>query len=294
MNVLKIVTQKNILFVFLLFVFSVTRLQAQVIIGSFSEVNKNTQKIKVLKVEYNENTSFIPKITQQHKGILYVSDDFSFYKTEFNFEKINAKEIRSENRNIIIIDSDDGNEYFSEIIVNRKEKILTEYLFEDMTLKKYFAVYEKQPDMKWELLEDEKQINDYKCKKAKTTFRGRTYEVWYTPEIPVSVGPWKFNGLPGLILSVTDSTDNFYSWEVASIKHSEEEYFDFQENINNKSKFQKISYQEFDEKFIEARKDDFKAKKARVSRDAGAYFRFDTLSNKEPINEWRTQTNFEF
>ncbi|WP_155952925.1 GLPGLI family protein [Prevotella sp. HUN102] len=38
------------------------------------------------------------------------------------------------------------------------------------------------------------------CKKATADFRGRHWEVWYTEQIPVSLGPWKLNGLPGLIL----------------------------------------------------------------------------------------------
>jgi len=289
---MKTITKKKI-FVLLLSVFSIVQLHAQVVVGGFYQDEENNNKTKVLKVEYNESATFISEITNQHKGTLYISDDFSLYKTEFNFKKIDREEMQAKLENVIFIDSG-TNEHFSEIIVNIKEKILTEYLFEDMSLKEYFAVYEKQPEMKWELLDGEKNIANYKCKKAKTTFRGRSYDVWYTSEIPVSVGPWKFNGLPGLILSVKDITSEYYTWEVTSIKHSEDEYFNFQKNIDSKTKFKKISYQDFDEKFIEARKDDFKAKKARVSRDTGVYFGFDTSRNKEPINEWRTQTNFEF
>ncbi|RQE01044.1 GLPGLI family protein, partial [Prevotella intermedia] len=38
------------------------------------------------------------------------------------------------------------------------------------------------------------------CKKATTNFRGRYWEVWYTEDIPISQGPWKLCGLPGMIL----------------------------------------------------------------------------------------------
>lgn len=57
---------------------------------------------------------------------------------------------------------------------------------------------------KWTIHSDSKNISGFSCKKATTTFRGRNYEVWFTPEIPVNFGPWKLNGLPGLILLATD------------------------------------------------------------------------------------------
>ena len=64
-----------------------------------------------------------------------------------------------------------------------------------------------------EVSKSEKKINNYLCKNAQTYFRGRVYEVWYTEELPISLGPWKFNGLPGLILSAYDK-EGVYKWEV--------------------------------------------------------------------------------
>ncbi|MCC1485635.1 GLPGLI family protein [Winogradskyella immobilis] len=65
---------------------------------------------------------------------------------------------------------------------------------------------------RWEI-RDSKQdsiILGYKCQKATTNFRGRTYEAYFTSEIDNVGGPWKFDGLPGLILSVK-STDDYFS-----------------------------------------------------------------------------------
>ncbi len=58
----------------------------------------------------------------------------------------------------------------------------------------------------WTILEDKKQILNYNCQKAITTFRGRDYEAWFTIDIPVQFGPWKLNGLPGAILFAIDKT----------------------------------------------------------------------------------------
>lgn len=59
----------------------------------------------------------------------------------------------------------------------------------------------------WELHPDTKEISGFQTQKATITFRGRNYTAWFTPEIPVKFGPWKFQGLPGLILEVYDDSE---------------------------------------------------------------------------------------
>jgi GLPGLI family protein len=63
-------------------------------------------------------------------------------------------------------------------------------------------VYEEDiPRISWNIREDSTvTVFGYTCHYASTTFRGRKWEVWYTPDIPLDLGPWKFCGLPGLIL----------------------------------------------------------------------------------------------
>lgn len=56
----------------------------------------------------------------------------------------------------------------------------------------------------WKIEKETKEILGYKCQKATTKFRGRTWNVWYTTDIPVQEGPWKLWGLPGLILEAKD------------------------------------------------------------------------------------------
>lgn len=61
----------------------------------------------------------------------------------------------------------------------------------------------------WELKNKFKKIGNYKCQKAVGYFRGRTYTAWFTNEIPLSYGPWKLFGLPGLIIEAKDETGDF-------------------------------------------------------------------------------------
>ncbi len=68
-----------------------------------------------------------------------------------------------------------------------------------------FFIEENLDLMKWNLGNDEKVIANYKCKRATCNFAGRDYIAWYTMEVPISEGPYKFNGLPGLIVKIEDT-----------------------------------------------------------------------------------------
>lgn len=79
----------------------------------------------------------------------------------------------------------------------------------------------KEPVIKnWELVNETKVINTIICKKAKVTFKGRNWIAWYSLEIPLSYGPYKFNGLPGLIIKITDDKGDFDFELVKSVSAS--------------------------------------------------------------------------
>lgn len=63
--------------------------------------------------------------------------------------------------------------------------------------------------IKWQILNESKNILDYKCIKAVGEFRGRKYIAWFTTDISASYGPWKLGGLPGLILEAEDDKGIF-------------------------------------------------------------------------------------
>jgi GLPGLI family protein len=69
----------------------------------------------------------------------------------------------------------------------------------------------------WEILPENKEIKGFNAQKATTTFAGRSYTAWFTSEIPIPDGPYKFNGLPGLILEISD-TENHYVYKLKSFE----------------------------------------------------------------------------
>ena len=68
---------------------------------------------------------------------------------------------------------------------------------------KYTEPYESQT---WEICDSTKNILGYDCIMASTDYRGRHWNVWFTPDIPIQDGPWKLSGLPGLILEATEDS----------------------------------------------------------------------------------------
>ena len=76
---------------------------------------------------------------------------------------------------------------------------------------------EPQPDMLWQLSKEKKMIGSHECSKATLDFAGRHWTAWYEPAIPVMVGPWKFYGLPGAIISIADSTGS-HSFTLTEIR----------------------------------------------------------------------------
>lgn len=68
----------------------------------------------------------------------------------------------------------------------------------------YFVYPFDLPQIKWDIKEDTKLIQNIQCQKANAIVKGRSYEVWFAPALPFSSGPWKLNGLPGLILEASD------------------------------------------------------------------------------------------
>jgi GLPGLI family protein len=77
--------------------------------------------------------------------------------------------------------------------------------------------YSVKNSLDWQLYPDTLKIKNYICNKATVKLEGRNYVAWYTPEIPISDGPYKFWGLPGLILKVTD-TENHYEFSLESFE----------------------------------------------------------------------------
>lgn len=87
-------------------------------------------------------------------------------------------------------------------------RVLNKYRNNDIKINESFwgnnYIISEPKGIIWDLQNEKKKIGSLTCQKAVTRFRGRDYTAWFTINIPIPAGPWKLNGLPGLILEAYD------------------------------------------------------------------------------------------
>lgn len=82
--------------------------------------------------------------------------------------------------------------------------------YEDRISRNMFG-YDENLKFEWKISNEKEKIGEYNTQKATADFGGRHWTAWFSTDIPFQDGPYKFSGLPGLIVKVEDDGKN-YSW----------------------------------------------------------------------------------
>lgn len=102
---------------------------------------------------------------------------------------------------------------------------------------------EAKPALQWLIHKETKELLGYPCQKAEVSFGGRQWTAWFTPDIPLPEGPYKFGGLPGLILELVDA-QNHYHYTAVSISNvlgaGNVVRWDWKQRATNKKELDKI------------------------------------------------------
>ncbi|MGC5745472.1 GLPGLI family protein [Chryseobacterium sp. NFX27] len=163
-----------------------------------------------------------------HTFLLYSQNDRFIYEIKFKKDST-TYEITKENYNLDIT-QDDINYYnrlyyINDSIFANVKKYgfegfkLTSFLSKEVK-KPFYECYEYIGDVNfykiddsetfnWKISDSIKTINELKVQRAETNFGGRKWIAWFTQEIPLSYGPYKFNGLPGLIIEIYDTQKDY-------------------------------------------------------------------------------------
>lgn len=196
-----------------------------IVIILISSVNLLAQ-INTIQVDYkfennaqNSKTIFFQKLTDNGKYSLYITKDSTINNDPYTVVKKSPKRLG------IFNDKVQNTLFMYSGIMGRDF-----YIKEDSITNKF----------QWVIVDSvKKTILNYNCKLALCKFRGREYRAFYTDELPFFSGPWKFGGLPGVILEVK-STNDWFSFEAYRISISGNT-----REINNPYTDEKIKFMPF-------------------------------------------------
>jgi len=133
------------------------------------------------------------------KTYLFGNGKYSLYEEDFKHEKT------SESENNFSLKSMENPIFF-------KDLALKKTTFKDQIRMKFFNIKDSTAVFDWKITAEKKTILGYACQKATMHFRGRNYNAYFTDKIPFQDGPWKFSGLPGMILEIkSDDSDMSFS-----------------------------------------------------------------------------------
>jgi len=144
---------------------------------------------------------------KKEEMVLYIGKNSSLYKSQSLATKTEEalKQMKEFNT---------GNEGRHQMLAFNSPNLTNEEIYNFLQDKKMvlidrvgltaYSIPQQYPSIDWQINNETKEIGGYKCQKATATFRGRYYTAWFTGELPFPYGPWKLNGLPGLILQAED------------------------------------------------------------------------------------------
>lgn len=180
---------KNILKLFCLCIFSISiSAQEYKIVYEF--------KWKREKSDNNYNLELMSLITNSKQSQFEALYKFKYDSLKTDFRNKGIRSVPSP-----------GQEWKFQQLIEKDLQNRTISVEQDIFDKTYITKYNCK--LEWKILRDKSKIFGYNARSAETTFGGRKWIAWFTEDIPIYDGPYKFYGLPGLILKVSDSEKNF-------------------------------------------------------------------------------------
>ena len=184
-------------------------------------------EIEVIYTEYQPNMRTGQKDGTSHQYILLARGDYSKFfspRTEFLDSLNSTPEGKSKYQEmsrsaylggkIEDIPRADGSYYVVKSATDNK------FYYYDKVGTERFCYEEDIPQLNWAVSDSTKTILGYECFLASADYHGRKWIVWFSPEIPVAAGPWKLQGVPGLILEAS-TEDGLYRFVADGIQQTE-------------------------------------------------------------------------
>lgn len=158
---------------------------------------------------FSQNLSFVYEVTtnagdkssKTENYYLDISDSNSVFRSENDrfYDSIREKTGRGISMPI------NFNQLYS-----RKDKLKKE-VYKTVTIPLVLDTYDIliEEGLKWQLSDEKTLINNIECQKATVKYGGRVWDAWFAKSIAIPEGPYIFHGLPGLIVKLTDASNDF-------------------------------------------------------------------------------------
>lgn len=160
---------------------------------------------------------------KQEKMILLIGDTMSKYQSERNYLKDSISAHHFENgTNLTPTDYESLPKTYQNytIIKNRETATLTTT---ESIIMDNFEYEQPMSDIEWQLENESQMIAGYMCQKATLSYGGRDFVAWFTSQIPVQEGAYKFAGLPGFLVNISDTRGHSVIELVSITKNTEQE-----------------------------------------------------------------------
>lgn len=171
---------------------------------------------QVLQVEYKMQTNF--SIPYESNYNLFVDGSRSLF-----IEKSGEKQLLSKKENTVegLVYMKDVERSLPDAEYIYRNRGNTSFIFMENWFDNLLTVKDSVA-MDWEIFDEAKRIDNYMCQKAMGNFRGRVYEAWFSTEYNYPFGPYKFYGLPGIIIQISslDSKVNFTATRILTVSDS--------------------------------------------------------------------------
>ncbi|MFC3158251.1 GLPGLI family protein [Chryseobacterium arachidis] len=137
--------------------------------------------------------------------VLLKNKENSYFESlaKFKYDSVKTKLVKQGSRNFPA----PKQQWKLQTLIFKDLKSQTTITEENFFDKVYLTTYRCKPS--WKILQEKSRMFNYNVQKAEADFGGRKWIAWFTNEIPISDGPYKFYGLPGLILKISDFKENF-------------------------------------------------------------------------------------
>lgn len=174
-----------------------------VIFFLFFSFSSNAQKIAItpnLRVTYQSVLKLGKNNTQKENFVLIGNSKDYYFGAEQNFLNDTKQYKSSGGIDLQMISAE-----FQERIIKNDNNFDILFSVEDGKIR-----YKETPNIKWVLCPDTKIINGLKCQMAATNKYGRRWIAYFSKNYDQKIGPYKFSGLPGLILELYDTKDEYH------------------------------------------------------------------------------------